>query len=174
MSRSVEQVISTAFLEFQRLHAAGDSFSAFVSLGEIYNYLSQLDRHGPEVLKWRDTVSRLTFSDQSLSEALVAGRKQAERLRRILDVGTSFEYEELMLVIALRTELDMFCQFLRERGIVPDFDATLADEEIHAVATSRQHSGSFLNAQRAAKRNWKVPIASRWLEETQRGGHQLN
>lgn len=83
-------------------------YSALVKLGEIDN----TPRHGdvaPSLAKWWTLATREEeISDEMLSSAVAEAQEKVSRLGRMLRIGTSFTYEELLLAITTRIELSFF------------------------------------------------------------------
>ena len=90
--------------------------------------------------------------------AIAEAMKNVSRLRRMLTIGTTFIYEELLLAITIRVELGLFAQFLAQRGEAPDFHLSAIDDELRRVAGHHENAAAFRSAQAPAKRNWGAPI----------------
>lgn len=144
---------------------AGAAYSALVRLGEIDNCLRYGDLPEPLVRKAHTAIHRAAISDEVLAKASAEAKGNLARLKQMLSVGTRFTYEELLLAITMRVELELLEDFLRGRGMAVEFDARSLDDDLLEVARYHQNSSAFRSAQIAAKRNWGLPLRSQWLEE---------
>ena len=89
------------------------------------------------------------------------GRKHTQRM---LSAGTNFTYEEMVLAITLRVELQLLAEFLLKRRGTIEFAPDLADKDLREVSGYSQNVSAFRSAKAAAKRNWGIPIRSSWFE----------
>jgi hypothetical protein len=96
--------------------------------------------------------------------AIAEAIKNASRLQRMLSIGTTFTYEELMLAITIRVELQLLSQFLASGGEAPDFHFLDIDDELWRVAGHPENASAFRSAQTEARRNWGAPIQASWIE----------
>jgi hypothetical protein len=159
-----EDVIYDMWNEYSRLYAAGEVGSAFTRLGEIANYLEHA--HLPERLtrKWYAALQDVPTTDDDIRIATAQAERRIERLQRLVSVGTKFLYEEVMLAITYRIELEMLGHFLEVRGIHGRLDTASIDENLLGLA--RSHGELFRKVQAVARRNWGIPLKSRWLEQS--------
>ena len=104
----------------------------------------------------------MSFSPSS--KALAEAEQNVSRLKRMLSAGTNFTYEETVLAITLRVELQLLAEFLLKRRGAIEFAPDLADEDLREVSGYSQNVFAFGSAKAAAKRNWGIPIRSSWLE----------
>ena len=86
-----------------------------------------------------------------------------ERLANILSVGDQWEWEELVLVVGKRVELDLVGELLRFLGHPMDVNVSRADDLIRRVAASKKNGATYDSARRQCARNWGLPIRSPWL-----------
>jgi hypothetical protein len=99
--------------------------------------------------------------------AIAEAMKKVSRVKHILGIGTTFNDDELLLVITHRVQLGLLAQFLAKRGAVPEFHLSSIDDEMRRVAGYRENAAAFRSAQAAARKNWGAPIQSSWLESTE-------
>ena len=141
-------------------------YSAAIRLAEMDNCVRNASPHDAIVEKWKQVINQSVLTDDQLTAIYSEARKRIERLKRMVGVGSQFGYEELLLAITDRTELDLLCHYLRAVGLIPSFDAGELDDDLLAIASSRQNSAAFKSAQAAARRNWGLPVRSSWLGDT--------
>jgi hypothetical protein len=165
MPDTLDQALTRRWAEHRRFLAEGAAYSAAVRLAEMDNCVRNAGSHDADVEKWRRLIHQAVLSAEQLAMINSEARRRIERLQRMLGAGSQFGYEELLLAVTDRTELDLLCNYLRAVGMVPNFDAGELDDDLIAIASSRQNSGAFQSAQAAARRNWGLPIRSRWLDE---------
>jgi hypothetical protein len=160
----LDQALTRRWAEYQQLLKEGASYSAIVRLGEIANCLQPSSPPSIPVEKWQAILTEVHLTGEVLLAARTDAANQVNRLKRMLGVGGDFTYEELLLVIAVRVELDLFSQFLCARGIQPELNLRQVDTDIRELASATLNISAFHSAQSAARKNWGLPIRSRWLE----------
>lgn|SRR5258708_2158858 len=167
VTEGIEPVLAERWADYQRLRAAGAAYSALVRLGEIGNVLDHKDGHDPAVQKWKLTVGEAQIPDAMRGAAIAEAIKDVSRLQRMLSIGTTFTYEELMLAITIRVQLELLSQFLAQRGEAPDFHLSAIDDGLRRVAGHHENASAFRSAQTAARRNWGAPIQASWIESAE-------
>ncbi len=166
MRKECEGVLAERWAEFERLYREGSIYSAIVRLGEIYNYLQHTTSSRDVTQHWGDILRGVQLSKEDLTKAERNAKDNLERLKRMISVGTNFAYEELLLAVTMRVELQLFAEFLASRGLAVSVDATCLDEDLLDLAASTNTSSIFGSAQSAAKRNWGIDLDSPWLGNT--------
>ena len=113
--------------------------------------------------RWTALLEEVSISHEALRSIQGEARKTIARIERIVGTGSQFVYEEVLLVITLRVELDLVSAYLAQRGLgaLPDVDRR--DEEITSVFSTSAHSSISRSAQQTARRNWGLPLHSKWL-----------
>ena len=165
----LDEALTERWGEHQRLLEGGAFYSAMVRLGEIENCLRTTSPSNPLVQKWHPTVMGVQLTEELLLTVHTQAREQVDRLARMLDIGSTFTYEELVLAVTIRTELDLLLGFLRSRSIQPELDLRRLDSDILEVMSSTRNASAFQSARSAARRNWGLPIRSSWLEGVAEG-----
>ena len=164
MSDVTENLLQNRWTEYQRLLEACASYAALVRLAEIDNVLSQDGMPWPISHKWSLIVQEETIPDEMYRKALAEAEQNVLRLKRTLSAGTNFTYEEMVLAITLRVELQLFSEFfLKRRGAI-EFAVDLADEDLREVSRHSQNVSAFCSAKAVARGNWGIPIRSSWFE----------
>jgi hypothetical protein len=164
VTEDIEPILGERWADYQRLRAAGATYAALVRLGEIGNVLDHTNGHDPVVRKWKPTVVEAQIPDAMRRAAIAEAIKNVSRLQRMLSIGTTFTYEELMLAITTRVELELLSRFLAQRGETPDFHLSAIDDQLRRVAGHYENASAFRSAQTAARRNWGTLIQASWIE----------
>jgi hypothetical protein len=164
MSDVTENLLQDRWTEYQRLLEVRASYAALVRLAEMDNVLSQEGTTRPISRKWILIVQKEMIPDEMYRKALVEAEQNVSRLRRMLSVGTNFTYEEMVLAITLRVELQLLAELLLKRRGEIEFAPDLADEDLREVSGYSQNVSAFRAAKATAKRNWGTPIRSPWFE----------
>jgi len=164
MSDVTENLLQNRWTEYRRLLEVRASYAALVRLAEMDNVLSQEGTTWPISLKWVSIVQKETIPDEMYKKTLAEAEQNVSRLKRMLSVGTNFTYEELVLAITLRVELQLLAEFLLKRRGEIEFAPDLADEDLREVSGYSQNVSTFRAAKATAKRNWGIPIQSSWFE----------
>jgi hypothetical protein len=107
------------------------------------------------------------IKDRVHAGVLQAAEEQAldsrRRVWRILSIGTSFTWDELVLVITLRTELERFSSVMALFEMEPTaLDLADLDFEIRQVARSSANRSTFASALRTVVKNSGIEIEDRW------------
>jgi len=164
MSDVTENLLQNRWTEYQRLLEVRASYAALVRLAEMDNVLSQEGTTRSISRKWILIVQKEMIPDEVYRKALAEGEQNVSRLKRMLSVGTNFTYEEMVLAITLRVELQLLAELLLKRRGEIEFAPDLADEDLREVSGYSQNVSAFRAAKATAKRNWGAPIRSSWFE----------
>ena len=164
ISDVTENLLQNRWTEYERLLEVRASYAALIRLAEIDNVLSQEGVPWPISHKWALIVQKETIPDAMYRKALAEAEQHVSRLKRMLSVGTNFTYEEMVLAITLRVELQLLAELLLKRRGAIEFAPDLADEDLQEVSGYSQNVSAFRSAKAAAKRNWGIPIRSSWFE----------
>ena len=167
MDDAIERLLAQRWTRYEEYKRSGAAYSALVRLGEIINVL----RHGgisdPVGRKWNVAARQVEVSDEMYRQAVAEAKQNISRVERMLGIGTTFLYEELMLALTVRVELGLLCEFFIDRGIALEFSPGSFDEKLLEVSRRKENVVAFRSAQAAAKRNWGVPVQSPWLDGQQ-------
>ena len=120
-------------------------------LAEIDNVLSQDGVPWPISHKWALIVQNETIPDEMYRNALAEAEQNVSRLKRMLSVGTNFTYEEMVLAITLRVELQLLAELLLKRRGAIEFAPDLADEDLKEVSGHSQNVFAFRSAKAQQK-----------------------
>jgi len=155
-------MLEERWTEYLRLYREGATYSSFVKLAEINHCLG----YAPQLLtqKWSATIQNVPITDDDVQSLRAGVAQKIQRLQRIVSAGTHFMFEETLLLVTMRVELELLSAFLVERGIVVTMDVAALDDALQAIATSPVNARAFRSAQDAAKQNWGIPLHTRWLE----------
>ncbi len=106
---------------------------------------------------------KLVVTPTVLSAATTEIVRKWTRAEHIISIGTKFEWEELVLLLALRIEVELALNVLVLFGIESKkFDLAHWDEELRKLGLFRENRSAFLSAIRTVRKNWGVPIEDRW------------
>jgi hypothetical protein len=164
MSDVTEDLLQNRWTEYQRLLEVQAFYAALVRLAEMDNALSHDGTTWQFSRKWILTIQKETIPDEMYRKALAEAEQNVSRLKRMLSVGVNFTYEELVLAITLRVELQLLAELLMKKRGAIEFVPDLADEDLRKVSGYSQNVSAFRSAKAAATRNWGIPIRSSWLE----------
>lgn len=135
--------------------------AAFSAVGRLAEIEACIDLPGtPEACRaqWSAVLASVSLPKRRIDAAHRSAQAHLARLQRIVGTGSRFVCEELVLVITMRIELDLFLAFAqRHWPAVPQLDLSAIDDEIREIAASAENSGAFVSARRACKRNWGLP-----------------
>jgi hypothetical protein len=164
MRSKLREEMTRRWSEYERFRKEGVTYSAIVRVSEMENCLSgQIGADG-EAEKWNELVRSVKLNDIEAQRACDEAQRQLARLERIVGTGLNLNYEELLLAITLRVELELFTGFCADRGIACAVHPEVADADMIALASSKESGSLFKRAKAAAKANWGVPLKSHWLQ----------
>jgi hypothetical protein len=151
------KVLENLWSEYQNLLTAGESYSAFVRVGEIY---ASLDGLQPDLrAEFKRRCETASVSSETLKSILAGVEGNRYRIRRILSIGNSWNDDELLLVIVLKVQIDSLTSFLRHRGFeLPEEIPDSLDMLIQKVATSKRNRRAFDSARSLACKNRDLPV----------------
>ena len=69
-----------------------------------------------------------------------------------------------MLLITLRVEVQLAMEFFESRSIEVDCDLQDVDDSLRSIARSGPNFSAYESARRMARKNWGLPIVSKWLD----------
>ena len=163
MTATLESTLEAKWAEYLRLREQNTNYSAFVRLGEIANCVRCAQIPPPVKSKWVDVLEQVNVPADVLRSITSDAKKDLECIARILSVEGTLLYEETVLLITLRVQVEMLFAFLAERGFVDRPDTNRVDEQLRAVAWSPENRSAYRSGQQAARRNWGLPLQSEWL-----------
>jgi hypothetical protein len=92
-------------------------------------------------------------------------KARADQLERIVMGSIEPLYEEIMLVLTLRIEMDLMVALgVAAFGWSPDESTPDYDHELESALVARKLQRITREARAAIERNWGVPLASKWLQ----------
>jgi hypothetical protein len=165
-NRVLEETFTGRFREYEYLWQAGEYYGAAKRLAELSHCVSGLNADARN--DWSERIkffasSMLKERSWALEDGLVG---DAERIRRILSIGSRWNGEEILLVLGMRIEIDLMLSFLREHRphhASPPLPLEYIDERLIELGKSKEHGPHFRWAIEMMKKNWGLPIDSRWL-----------
>ncbi len=165
-NQDLEETFNEYFLDYTEFIQGGSYFTAVSKLAEIENCLPQLNK-GLQA-KWKDRISKEVLSEDVIRALKIEIEVAIQEIRRILSFGTKWQFEELIVVWTRRIQIEMILHFLSERHQLTERDFSLedVDEAMLEVAKSKINKQNLQIATNLMKKNWGLPINSRWLEMT--------
>lgn len=115
MAENLSHALEERWADYRRFHQGGARFTAFVKLAEIAHCSSNATLPPWLAQKWRATIQNVPITDEGVRSVRTAVAEEIKRLQRIVGVGTRFIYEEMLLLITTRIELELLSAFLGAR-----------------------------------------------------------
>jgi hypothetical protein len=163
LRRNLIDKLNERWAAYRLFYREGAIYSAFVRLSEIANCLQHGNLPSTDKGRWADALRVVEATPNDLLSIGGEAKQQIERVRRMLGTGTDLIYEEALLIVTVRTELELVFKFLSDRGVSDLADASSLDHDLNEILRSPKSSAVFRSAQAAAKKNWGLPLHSRWL-----------
>lgn len=164
MGYNLEEGLNDRFSEYLRLIPIAEPYLAIANLVQIHHCLSAMDAHSRT--KWDERLNQLQLTEEVLKAAELGVDRDVKYIERVLSIGTIWNDDEILLVLQQRIFVDLFLDFYRyrfNREIPLDLDR--ADRLIKSVARTPENKRSYEIAIRLMKKNWGLPIRSKWLNE---------
>ncbi len=132
----------------------GDNFGAAVKLGALWS--ARMQSAETEYVALREQVlERLNRLDADRLRDEAFARRA--RLQRILSVGDTFEFEELVLALTLRVEVALVSFLLAslrsEAAFAVDFRE--CDDRLKEIARERTSAAAYRDATKAIDSHWR-------------------
>jgi hypothetical protein len=159
----LNQELEERFLRFRRYRDHGSWSGAVTGWAEIFHCLPLLKV--PDQQTWTQRLLAEAPAETMINEARTTIHERVARIRRILSVGSEWQGEEILLLLGLRIDIDFLLDFLRD-GLGHEFSVSLndIDEDLLHLSTTTLHRGRFRESARLMKRNWGLPIRSKWID----------
>lgn len=151
------------FEEYDERVASGAYLAAIVKLGELLKW--------DKSAQYKSHIRRLELEHQirthvdpdvlrNAQTKAVDARKQAIK---ILSFGTKFTWDELVLILTLRIQLELASAVMALWDVEPSFfDLPGLDSEIREVAMCRVNRRAFASALQTIRKNWYANIEDVW------------
>lgn len=151
------------FCEYDERVAVGAHLAAVVKLGEILRLHQNNHQGGSVQIHELERQIRACVQPEVLQKAEVEAADAWIRAMRILSVGAEFTWEELVLVLTLRIELELVSMVMALFGMEAKArDLSAIDFELREVARSSANRRSFSSALQTIRKNWGIPIDDPW------------
>lgn len=145
------------------MRQVGDPHAAATRLAEIVHCLPMLRKASRQ--KWTERLQIETLPDDFIQAIKVGLENDVQRIRRVLSIGTTWNGEEILLVLTLRIQVDLGVAFLNDWCSVEVKTNTAdIDECIVRLSKTREHKRHFAESIGLMKKNWGLPINSRWFD----------
>lgn len=161
----LEREFDRRFQWYQDNREAGAYYPAILTLGELENCLEALPKRAQA--KWKKLINEESLTKEIVREVEHGVEEAIERIQRIISVGTRWCFEELTLVLGRKIEIEIVLLFLHKRQYFTDHCFLLDDLDaaIMKIAKSKVNERDFRMAVTLNRRNWGLPISSRWLDD---------
>ena len=165
MNTAIDNQIAQLRAKYRVLVEHGDLNSAFRHLANLWCVVQV----GSESLSLPVRESGRTFileEANRLGEGVArqAIEKNVNSMRRIIDVGLDPIYEEVVLILTLRVEIELMTALaVAAFGCVID-DTLDLDSHLKDVLDSSAFRSVTRTAKASIKRNWGLPLRTHWIE----------
>ena len=152
------------YSEFLHFAEESTAFRSAVKLGELWNHLqySTLPQSAKE--RWKLNVDEgrsYIAAPESLQPELA---ERLDKLQRIVGTGTKFVYEEIVVIISQRVQIDLVLDLPSIRLEVDLSMLESIDDDIKSLSASSLNHSAFEAAKVSVRKNWRIPIRHRLLD----------
>ena len=162
VSRTSSDYWEGLYEQFLHTTDVSTAFRSAVKLGEIQNCLrnSMLPRSVKVGLELKiDEGLSYIAAPESLQSELI---ERLSKLQRIVGTGTKFTYEEIVIIISQRIQVDLVLG-LPSIGLQVDRPMIeRIDDAIRTLSTAPENQSAFRAAKKSVGKNWGSPIRH-WL-----------
>jgi hypothetical protein len=164
MSFNLERSFQEKFQEYKKLILIGEYYAAVSRLVQIFHCLNDADQEVRD--KWVKQLRSERLPDAALHAIKAEISKDVEYIKHVLSIGEEWNDDEILLVLQQRIFVDLFEDFLRQLyGIDLQLSVEQVDNMIESTAKTKQNKWAFESAIRLMRRNWGLPIKSKWLSD---------
>lgn len=164
MTSRFDKALKENWAKYMEHRSRGADYAAICRLGEFENLLHHDKVPAPLVMKWRQTLDSEQIPEEYLSKAIAGMQEDIARLRHVMSIGDRFIFEETMLLITLRVDVQLAMEFLESRSIEVGDALGEVDDSLRSIARSGLNLSAYESARRMARKNWGLPIVSKWLD----------
>ena len=137
-------------------------YSAAVCLAEIFNGCASLPI--AQRASWNARIENENLSEEILCEVRAGLDQNIQRMQRILSIGSEWTGEEVLLLVLMRTNIELLSAFLGGQVAVESMVHLKAiDEQLLSLSKSTAHRPHFTWAVSRIKRNSGFPIETNFL-----------
>jgi hypothetical protein len=159
----LEQAFNQRFQWYEDNREAGSYYPAILALAELEDCLEALPKNVQA--SWRKRINGEPLTGEVVRGVEAGIAEALETVRRIISVGNRWCFEEFSLVLGKMTEVELVLRFLQQRGLLTRhlFPLDELEADLLEIAGSKGNKQDFRMAVTLNKRNWGLPINSRWL-----------
>ncbi len=159
----LEKSFQSLLKEYNELIAVQEHYAAASRLAQIFHCLKNTNQNFKD--KWFEKLANISFSDAAVKAIKTRINKGAQRIKHVLSIGSTWNDDEVLMILQQRIFIDLFDEFFRE---LYKIDLQLPCEEIDdliiSTAKTQGNKQAFLSAIRLMQKNWGLPIESKWLD----------
>lgn len=163
MDSSVEARLQEIFDEYESLLRVGEYYGAVLRLALISSCLPNLD---DELSKeWTNRLKKELLAQDVIKAAEAGIRRDEQKIRKILAIGTRWNDDEILLVLSDREGMEMVANYLKKRCLREvELRVEDIDEQIAQLSSSRENKRAFKRAADLMRKNADLPISRQWLD----------
>lgn len=162
MSEDLERLLDDKYDQYLSFGRGAPIYPAIRILAEVFRCVSKLDASRQKV--WRDRIDAEELDDDALAAISAELDRQIFRVRRLLSIGDVWIFEEIVLLLTLRIEIELVIDFLLARGYIsqcPDLKGV--DTKLYKISREKSNKQAYAESRRAIRSNWGLPISSQFL-----------
>ncbi len=163
MNKTVLENIDSLYKEANSASKSINAYGAALLLGEIWNCVSKM----PNRVKysWNAKISQVWREIKAPNSPRPEVQSRVDQLERILRFGDEWIFEEFVVVVGNRIDVDLVLQLFSINGASVKFalDKIKAiDKKFEELQNSTVNSRAFASARQTVKKNRRIPV-DHWL-----------
>ena len=158
MSRTVSDCWERLYAEFLHLVDESTGFRAAVKLGEIWNCLQDSMSSQAAKERWRSRIDEARSSIEKQECIQSELDERVHKLHRIVSAGTKFVYEEIVVIISERIQIDLVLGLPSIGLKVNHSMLERIDDDITTLSSALVNQSAYSAAKKSVRKNWGNPI----------------
>lgn len=152
--------------EYYTLLPGEDLYASSMRLVQIFHSLNYL--HESQKRFWLSRLIQQEFTELSIEIIQSRLKEDIQYISHVLSIGEKWETEEILLILQQRIMIDLFIEFfLNLHGRLIKLEMKDIDYLIKSTSKTKLNRNSFESAISLIKKNWGIPLNSRWLDLSQ-------
>jgi hypothetical protein len=159
---ATHHVVEERWNECETLRRANEFLSAMVRVAEVSRF-AEIEEDETRQAALRARVAAMSFTQAELGFARAQWFAKRDRMLALIQSGREFEYEEIVLVLTGRIELEL----AKNSKVGPEvsaFELAGLDAALREMVNVPRNRSEYRSARISVARNWGVPLNLEWLD----------
>jgi hypothetical protein len=159
---ATNHLVEERWNECETLRRANEFLSAMVRVAEVSRF-AEIEEDETRRAALRARVAAMSFTQAEVGFAREQWFAKRDRMLTLIQSGGVFEYEEIVLVLTGRIELEL-AKNLKAGLEVSPLELAGLDAALREMVNVPQNRNEYRSARVSVARNWGVPLNLEWLD----------